>query len=229
MTTFFITAAASYVIGSIPFGYLLVRFFKGEDVRDRGSGNIGATNVARTSPLLGAATLLLDASKGVTAVIVARLLFGGSQHPLILTTAAFFAVLGHLFTVWLKFRGGKGVATSLGAFILLTPRSILCMVILFLLIAVAFRYVSLGSIAVAAAFPLLVWALREYADYRQLIFVTLVSGLVIWRHRQNIGRIAAGTESKLGKKGKDKSDAGLGKPSEKQLKTESGTLGASRQ
>jgi glycerol-3-phosphate acyltransferase PlsY len=228
MTPYFITVAVSYFLGSIPFGYLLVRFFKGEDVRGSGSGNIGATNVARTSPLLGAATLLLDASKGVAAVLVARVLFGGSYHPLILTTAAFFAVIGHLFPVWLKFRGGKGVATSLGAFILLTPKSILCMVILFLLIAVAFRYVSLGSIAVAAAFPLLVWALREYVDDRQLIFVTLVSALVIWRHRQNISRIAAGTESKLGKKGESKSQAGTGTPSEKQLRTDSGTLGVLR-
>ena len=117
-----------------------------------------------------------------------------------MTTAAFFAVLGHLFPVWLKFRGGKGVATSLGAFILLTPKSILCMVGLFLLIAVAFRYISLGSVAVAAAFPLLAWALHEYADSRQLIFIALVSALVIWKHRQNIGRLAAGTETKLGRK-----------------------------
>ena len=131
---------------------------------------------------------------------VAQVLFSGPQQQLIMTTAAFFAVAGHLFSVWLKFRGGKGVATSLGAFILLTPKSILCMVGLFLLIAVAFRYVSLGSVAVAAAFPLLAWALHEYADPRQLIFIALVSALVIWKHRQNIGRLAAGTETKLGKK-----------------------------
>jgi glycerol-3-phosphate acyltransferase PlsY len=129
-----------------------------------------------------------------------------------MTVAAFFAVLGHLFPVWLKFRGGKGVATSLGAFILITPKSILCMVGLFLLVAVAFRYVSLGSVAVAAAFPLLAWAFHEYTDARQLVLIALVSLLVIWRHRQNIGRLAAGTESKLGKR-----------PG-----TESGTLGATR-
>ena len=113
-----------------------------------------------------------------------------------MTTAAFFAVVGHLFPVWLKFHGGKGVATSLGAFVLLTPKSILCMVGLFLLIAVAFRYVSLGSVAAAAAFPLLAWALHEYTDSRQLILIALVSLLVIWKHRQNIGRLAAGTESR---------------------------------
>src|SRR5712692_1728398 len=196
MNPYFITAAVSYLLGSIPFGYLLVRIFKGEDVRASGSGNIGATNVARKSPPLGFATLFLDAAKGLAAVLVARVLFSGPHQQLIMTTAAFFAVLGHLFPVWLKFRGGKGVATSLGAFILLTPKSILCMVVLFLILAVAFRYVSLGSVA-AAAFPLLAWALREYAYSRQLVLIALVSALVIWKHRQNIGRLAAGTESQI--------------------------------
>ena len=200
MTRYLITAALSYALGSIPFGYLLVRIFTGEDVRASGSGNIGATNVARKSTALGIATLLLDAAKGLAAVLLARVLFKGPHQQLIMTTAAFFAVLGHLFPVWLKFHGGKGVATSLGAFILLTPKSILCVVVLFLMIAVAFRYVSLGSVAVAAAFPLLTWALREYVDSRQLILIALVSALVIWRHRQNIGRLAAGTESKIGAK-----------------------------
>jgi glycerol-3-phosphate acyltransferase PlsY len=190
--------AICYVLGSIPFGYLLVRIFTGEDVRSSGSGNIGATNVARKSPVLGVATLLLDAAKGLAAVVIARLLFAGPNQPLIMTVAAFFAVIGHLFPVWLRFRGGKGVATSLGAFILLTPKSIVCMVMLFLLIAVAFRYVSLGSVVVAAAFPLLAWSFHEYADSRQLLLIATVSLLVIWRHRQNIGRIANGTESKLG-------------------------------
>ncbi|MFY9646375.1 MAG: glycerol-3-phosphate acyltransferase, partial [Terriglobales bacterium] len=129
MTAYFTVAAVSYLLGSIPFGYLLVLIFKGEDVRSSGSGNIGATNVARKSPALGVATLVLDAAKGLAAVLVARWLFGGRDQQLIMTVAAFFAVLGHLFSVWLKFRGGKGVATSLGAFILLTPKSILCMVI----------------------------------------------------------------------------------------------------
>ncbi len=220
MNPYLITAAVSYLLGSIPSGYLLVRIFTGEDVRATGSGNIGATNVARKSPALGVATLLLDAAKGLAAVLVAGVLFSGLHPQLIMTTAAFFAVLGHLFPVWLKFRGGKGVATSLGAFILLTPKSILCMVVLFLLIAVAFRYVSLGSVAVAAAFPLLAWALHEYVDSRQLIWIALVSALVIWRHRQNIGRLAAGTESKLGSK--------LETELETESETKSGTLGATR-
>ena len=206
MTPYLIIAALSYLLGSIPFGYLLVRIFKGEDVRTSGSGNIGATNVARKSPALGAATLLLDAAKGLAAVLVARVLFGGPDQQLIMTTAAFFAVIGHLFPVWLRFRGGKGVATSFGAFILLTPKSILCMVVLFLLIAVAFRYVSLGSVAMAAAFPLLAWAFHEYADSRQLILIAAVAALVIWRHRRNIGRLADGTEAKFGAKAEAGSD-----------------------
>ncbi|MGB8009999.1 MAG: glycerol-3-phosphate 1-O-acyltransferase PlsY [Terriglobales bacterium] len=217
MSPYLIAASVSYLLGSIPFGYLLVRIFTGEDVRGSGSGNIGATNVARKSPALGVATLVLDAAKGLAAVLAARILFGGPHQQLVVTTAAFFAVLGHLFPVWLKFRGGKGVATSLGAFILITPKSILCMVVLFLLVAVAFRYVSLGSVAVAAAFPLLAWAFHEYADSRQLIFIAAVSALVIWRHRQNIGRLATGTESKFGAKPQAK------------LGRDSNTLGATRQ
>jgi len=224
MNSYLIAAAVGYLLGSIPFGYLLVRIFTGDDVRASGSGNIGATNVGRKSPALGVATLLLDAAKGLAAVLVARALFGGPHPQLIMTTAAFFAVLGHLFPVWLKFRGGKGVATSLGAFILLTPKSILCMTVLFLIVAVAFRYVSLASVGMAAAFPLLVWALREYVDPRQLIFVALVSALVIWKHRKNIGRIAAGTELKLGSRLETKSKA----ESVTVPDGESGTLKATR-
>jgi glycerol-3-phosphate acyltransferase PlsY len=200
LTSFLITAVVSYLLGSIPFGYLIVRLVTGEDVRASGSGNIGATNVARKSPLLGIATLLLDAAKGMTAVYLARLAFSGPHRHLILTTASLFAVIGHLFPIWLKFRGGKGVATSFGAFVLITPKSILCMVAIFILLAVAFRYVSLGSIAVAAAFPLLAWALGEYHEPVELLIIAVVSALVIWKHRQNIGRLTHGTESRIGQK-----------------------------
>jgi glycerol-3-phosphate acyltransferase PlsY len=210
MTPYLIIAAISYVLGSIPFGYLLVKIFRGEDVRVSGSGNIGATNVARKSPALGVLTLLLDAAKGLAAVLIAKSLFkdGNPQMLLIMTTAAFFAVFGHLFPAWLKFRGGKGVATSLGAFALLTPKSILCMVALFVIVAFAFRYVSLASITAAAAFPLLTWAFHEYSDSRQIILIAIISLLVIWKHRRNIERLAAGKESKLGSKSRNNLKAG---------------------
>jgi acyl phosphate:glycerol-3-phosphate acyltransferase len=195
-----ITALVAYLLGSIPFGYLLVRLATGEDVRASGSGNIGATNVARKSRGLGATTLVLDAAKGFAAVFLAWLWFIGPHRHLYMACAALFAVLGHLFPVWLKFRGGKGVATSFGAFALLTPKTILCLVALFLVFAIAFRYVSLGSIAVAGAFPLVAWALHEYHEPMELAIIATVALLVIWRHRQNIERLASGTESKLGEK-----------------------------
>jgi acyl phosphate:glycerol-3-phosphate acyltransferase len=198
MSVYLITVMASYLLGSIPFGYLLVRVFRREDVRSSGSGNIGATNVARTSPVLGVATLILDAGKGFAAVILARTLSGGEHQRVVMTVAAFCAVLGHLFPVWLKFRGGKGVATSLGSFALIAPKSVVCIVGLFLLILAATRYVSLGSVVAAAAFPLLGWALHEFIEPVQLILTALASLLVVWKHRQNIGRLAAGTESKFG-------------------------------
>lgn len=200
MTPYLITAVLAYFLGSIPFGLILVRIFHGEDVRATGSGNIGATNVARKSPALGVATLLLDAAKGLAAVALVRALFHTPHTALLMTTAAFFAILGHMFPVWLNFRGGKGVATSLGSFALIAPKSIVCMVGVFLLLVAALRYVSLGSIVAAALFPLLVWELHEYAEPTQLALVAGVSLLVIWKHRQNLARLAAKTESKLGAK-----------------------------
>ena len=200
MSLYLITALTSYLLGTIPFGYLLVRVFRGEDVRSSGSGNIGATNVARKSPALGVATLLLDASKGLAAVVLARALSGGEHQTFVMTVAAVCAVVGHLFPVWLRFHGGKGVATSLGSFALIAPKSIVCMVGLFLLIVAATRYISMGSVVAAAAFPVLAWQLHEYVEPRQLILIALASLLVVWKHRQNIGRLIAGTESKFGAK-----------------------------
>jgi glycerol-3-phosphate acyltransferase PlsY len=182
--------------------------------------------------VLGVITLLLDASKGLVAVLLARALINVNDphQPLIITAAAFFAVLGHLFSVWLKFRGGKGVATSLGAFILLTPKSILCMLIVFLIVAAATRFISLASVAVAAAFPFLAWILHEYVDPRQLILIALVALLVIWKHRQNLVRLATGQETQLGtqlgKKLGKKSGTDLSK---KSGPTKSDALGAARQ
>jgi glycerol-3-phosphate acyltransferase PlsY len=199
MNAYFIAAVVGYLLGSIPFGYILVRTFRGEDVRSSGSGNIGATNVARTSPVLGVLTLVFDALKGIAAVLIVRAFFTGPNTKLLMTLAAFAAVSGHMFPLWLKFRGGKGVATSFGAFALIAPKSVLCLVGIFLVIVAALRHVSLGSVAAAAAFPLLAWLLHE-ASGLELLLMAITSLLVIWKHRQNISRLLAGTEPKVGAK-----------------------------
>jgi glycerol-3-phosphate acyltransferase PlsY len=198
MNSYFTVAAISYLLGSIPFGYLLLRFIRGEDVRSSGSGNIGATNVARRSPALGVVTLLLDAGKGVTAVLLAKHLFADQNQILLPILAAFLAVVGHMFPVWLKFRGGKGVATGFGSFALIAPKSILCMLGIFVIIVAISRYVSLGSVTAAAALPILAWSWHESADEQVLLLMLAASILIIWKHRQNLSRLASGTETKLG-------------------------------
>ena len=199
-----IIAAVSYLLGSIPFGYLLIRIFRGEDVRQSGSGNIGATNVSRKSPLLGAATLLLDALKGSAAVIFAENIACRGFCPYayqFVSVAALFAVLGHLFPVWLKFRGGKGVATGLGSFLLIVPKPVFLSAAIFLLVVVVFRYISLGSIFAVAAFPVIVWLSHKYGQsWLALTLMTLASILIIAKHHQNISRLLAGTENRFGSK-----------------------------
>jgi len=195
--------AISYLLGSIPFGYILVRIFRGEDVRRSGSGNIGATNVARKSPALGVLTLVLDALKGSAAVFVATTLsrqHGGYRNLYsMMSLAALCAIAGHLFPIWLKFRGGKGVATGLGSFVMIAPKPVLISVAIFIVIVLIFRYVSLGSIIAVAAFPVSVWVLHQYGNSRRaLAFMTLSSILIIVKHHQNIRRLLAGSENRLG-------------------------------
>lgn len=203
MITFCLIAAVSYLLGSIPFGYLLVRVFQGEDVRLSGSGNIGATNVSRKSPGLGIATLLLDALKGTAAVAISRILaehMGASGRAIdYMGVAALFAIVGHVFPFWLKFRGGKGVATGLGSFVLIAPKAVLIAAAVFVLVVAVFRYVSVGSIVSAAVFPLIMWWMGQF-QINALIPVGLASLLIVARHSQNIRRIFAGTESRLGSK-----------------------------
>jgi glycerol-3-phosphate acyltransferase PlsY len=178
---FLLTAVFSYLLGSIPFGYLLVRTLRGEDVRQSGSGNIGATNVSRKSPILG---------------VLTRAVFPG--QPLIAVLAALFAILGHVFPVWLGFRGGKGVATGLGSFLVLVPKAILLMVGLFVLLVMVFRYVSLASIVSVALLPLLAWQMNIYFDSPfVLALMTAASLLIIAKHHDNIRRLLAGTEHRL--------------------------------
>jgi glycerol-3-phosphate acyltransferase PlsY len=212
MTTLYvIVAGVSYLLGSIPFGYLLVRIFRGEDIRQTGSGNIGATNVARTGAKgLGIATLVLDALKGALAVGLAAFVaaskynFCDSYFPWLcidplrlMATASLTAVLGHVFPVWLRFKGGKGVATALGVFCVLFPKAILVALAVFILVVAVTRYVSLGSILAAIAFPVAAYFMQD-ADWLSLLLASGVSLIIIVKHHQNIGRLMSGTEHRFG-------------------------------
>ncbi|MDE1177762.1 MAG: glycerol-3-phosphate 1-O-acyltransferase PlsY [Edaphobacter sp.] len=203
MTPWITSITLAYLLGSIPFGYLLVRIFRKQDIRSTGSGNIGATNVARSGAKgLGILTLVLDALKGFVAVVIAQHIaspYGFPQAYDIAVAAALAAVLGHCFPVWLGFRGGKGVATALGVFFALVPlTTVLYLLGVFLLIVLITRYVSLASIVAAALFPL--FAL-PHAPARTPILVTgyiLIPLIVIVKHHQNIRRLLSGTENRFG-------------------------------
>ena len=187
---------AGYLLGSIPFGYLLVRIRSGGDIRYMGSGNIGATNVARTSGwAVGAATLILDVAKGYFAVWLAGHFSGGNIR--FMMYAGLAAILGHVFPVWLKFEGGKGVATALGVFLAICWPAVALAVAVFLLVMIFWRFVSLASISAAAALPLLVYLLYapRHAPPTAVSTCTLLAAVVvIIKHRANIERLMAGTE-----------------------------------
>jgi glycerol-3-phosphate acyltransferase PlsY len=194
----------AYLLGSIPFGYLIVRAREGADVRETGSGGTGATNVSRRAgKLAGILTLLLDAAKGAIAVLLARYVltdnFGVNWW---VAAAAVLAVIGHCFPVWLNWQGGKGVATGVGIFLSLYPLAVACAGVLFILVVALTRYVSLGSILATAAFPAFVWLLSLYVKpvdgFAPVMWASIISGaLIIVMHHANIDRLARGTESKF--------------------------------
>jgi glycerol-3-phosphate acyltransferase PlsY len=196
-------AAMAYLLGSIPFGFILAWAFLGTDVRKIGSGNIGATNVLRTgSKGLGIATLLLDAAKGYAAVLVARLLSVhagafGSDQDVLLGLAALCAMIGHVFPLWLKFRGGKGVATGVGVFLALAPLAVAYALCGFAVIFAIFHYVSLASIIATAAFPVISSLQLRSRDRSLLPFMVAASLLIIVKHHANIRRLLSGSENRL--------------------------------
>lgn len=227
-----IVALVAYLLGSIPFGYILVKLFLKQDIRQTGSGNIGATNVARSGKKgLAIATLMLDAAKGALAVGLAWRLnyyyWLGSYYPhvtwedyssgarssnsnfvlnignealVFLAVASLFAIVGHMFPVWLKFKGGKGVAAAVGAFAILSPRGVLAAIACFAVVFAITRYVSLGSILSATIFPIAAYyAYPETPSLAVLVVMLASSLLIILRHHANIRRLIAGTEPKFGK------------------------------
>jgi glycerol-3-phosphate acyltransferase PlsY len=187
--------ALGYALGSIPFGLIFTRFAGLGDVRAIGSGNIGATNVLRTGRKgLAAATLLGDALKGTAAVLIARQL--GGEGPAL--AAGLGAFLGHLFPVWLGFKGGKGVATFIGVLLAFSPPALAAFAVIWLGLAFALKYSSLAALAASAATPLVLWALDAPT---QAVLFLLLGVLLWWKHAPNIRRLAAGTEGRIGQKG----------------------------
>ena len=210
-----IIAMVAYLCGSIPFGYLLVRVFRGQDIRESGSGNIGATNVARSGATgLALATLLLDGAKGFLAMVLASLIWnpGGQELERVaqagksietyiylpFAVAAFSAVIGHIFPLWLRFKGGKGVATAVGAFLWLSPAAVGIVFIVFAALVAFTRYVSLGSIIGAAAFPAALYLVMADIRRPELMAALFCTSLVIIaKHHENIRRLLSGTENRF--------------------------------
>ncbi len=197
MTKELLALAAAYLLGSVPFAIVLVRAFKGVDVRTQGSGNAGATNVLRTAGKgLAAGTMVLDVGKGVAAVFLMRAV---TYDPRWLGAAAVAAVVGHVFPVWFGFRGGKGVATAIGGFAVLSPLAVLTVVAAFVLVVAATRFVSLGSITAACLLPLVLKALFGAPDPVVVAGAATTIVLVV-SHRANIRRLLSGTERRLGRR-----------------------------
>jgi glycerol-3-phosphate acyltransferase PlsY len=183
----------SYVLGSIPTGIIISRKFASIDPREKGSGNIGATNVYRTAgKISGIITLFADVLKGLTPVLIAKSLI---ESSILIAVVGFFAFIGHLYPFTLRFKGGKGVATSLGIFIGLTPLSILPAIMVFITLIITFRIVSIGSLMSSILMPIFIWIFRYPEEY---IMLSIIMALfIIYRHKENIERLLKGAESKI--------------------------------
>jgi len=207
---YIIVAVAAYLLGSIPTGFLVAKA-KGIDIRSVGSGNIGATNAMRVlGKPAGIFVLLMDAAKGFGAVWLCQVWlyclippqFADTQQATFETysiIAGIFAVLGHNYTCWLKFKGGKGIATTAGVYLALAPWAVLVALIVFILAVLLTKYVSVGSIAAAIALPVTVWIMTPHNLFLGIV-TTALGALAIYKHKSNIHRLMAGTENRLGKK-----------------------------
>ncbi len=196
----FLAIIAAYLIGAVPFGFLLVKWTTGNDVRTAGSGNIGATNVLRTTGRgAGIATLVLDIAKGYLAVWLTG--YFTDHSPLWMSAAAIAVMAGHAFPVFLGFRGGKAVASFVGAFLALTPIPLLCVLLLFTAVVWRTRFISLGSIVAAGSFPFGVW-LINHPPTPVLVAAFLAGGFIVYRHKENIARLRGGTENVLSLSGR---------------------------
>ena len=186
----------AYLLGAVPTGVILTRAFSNVDPRTQGSKNIGATNIYRTAgKKLGIITLLGDILKGLIPVIIAR---GTLDSHFWIGAVALAAFLGHLYPIYLKFKGGKGIATGLGAFLALAPLETLLSVLVFAAVVYKWRYISLGSLTATAAFPVLLALLNPHSIY--IPFAALIGALIFYRHRENIERMLAGRENRFGAK-----------------------------
>ena len=199
MGAFFLVVLVGGFLGAIPFGVVITRLLGAEDPRKSGSGNIGATNVLRTSGWKsGVFTLLLDVLKGVAAILFARYVASRVSAPALEPIAALAAVIGHMYSPFTGFRGGKGVATGLGVFALLTPGPTAIAALVFILVLAVTRYVSLGSMLAAAAVPIAGF----WMNYSTVVCASsvLISLLVVWKHQDNIERLMRGEENRIGRK-----------------------------
>jgi glycerol-3-phosphate acyltransferase PlsY len=192
----FLLLIFAYLLGSIPTGVILARAFSNVDPRTQGSKNIGATNIYRTAgKKLGVITLLGDILKGLIPVVIAR---GALESHFWVGAVALAAFLGHLYPIFLKFKGGKGIATGLGAFLALAPLSAILSLLVFLAAVYKWRYISLGSLTATAAFPIFLALLNPHPIY--IPFAVIIGVLIFYRHRENIERLLGGRESKFGTK-----------------------------
>jgi len=186
-----------YLLGSIPFGYLIVKIKSGRDVREVGSHSIGATNVMRTAGRWGGIlTFVMDVGKGFVAVLIARMWAPGNHE--VIAAVALAAIIGHVFPLFLKFKGGKGVATGVGVFLAIFPQAVAAVLVIFVVVVWVSRYISLGSIIATAAFPVFAYFLGQKILPTPIIVATVFGALlIVAKHYENIRRLLRGTENRF--------------------------------